>query len=54
MAICKIKKQIDTRRVFLSLGSPIGPNGEFKFFKKLEMPEPDFSADAVLEDYADV
>ena len=38
----------------MSLGSPIGFNSEYKFFKKLEMPEPDFDQECVLEDYCDI
>jgi hypothetical protein len=50
----KIKKYSDQQRVFIALGSPIGPNSEFKFFKKTEMPEPDWSAEPIVEDYVDL
>ena len=39
VAICKIKKEMDSQRIFVIFGANIGRNNEFKFFKKQEIPE---------------
>ena len=53
--ICKIRKEADSQRIFLLFGSAVGYNGEFKFFKKQEIPTlNDFTTEALLEDYVDI
>ena len=53
--ICKIRKEADSQRIFLLFGSAVGQNGEFKFFKKQEIPTlNDFTTEALLEDYVDI
>ena len=37
--VCKVQKDQDSQRVYLVFGGHVGPNYEFKFFKKQEMPE---------------
>lgn len=38
-AIVKIRKEQNSHRVFIIFGGPVGPNNEFRFFKKLEIPD---------------
>lgn len=54
-AICKIKKEKDSQRVFIIFGGAVGPSHEFKFFKRQEIPEiNDESEDAISQDYVDI
>jgi hypothetical protein len=53
--ICKIRKEQESHRVFLIFGGPIGPNFEFKFFKKQEVPEfAEVTEDSIIHDYIDI
>lgn len=53
--VCKIKKEQDSQRVFLIFGGNVGPNNEFKFFKKQEFPEiSDLAEEAVVQDFVDM
>ncbi|CAG9320423.1 unnamed protein product [Blepharisma stoltei] len=54
-AVCKIKKEQDSQRVFLIFGGNVGMNNEFKFFKKQEFPEiTDMAEEAVVQDFVDM
>ena len=37
--VCRVRKEGEIRRAFIILGAPIGPHNEFKFFKKVELPD---------------
>ena len=37
--VCRVRKEAEIRRAFIILGAPIGPHNEFKFFKKVELPD---------------
>jgi hypothetical protein len=50
--VCRIRKEGDIRRAFLILGAPVGASSEFKFFKKVELP--DQAEHAVESDSLDV
>ena len=53
--VCKVRKEQDTQRVFLIFGGHVGPNNEFKFFKKQEFPEiGEGSEEALSQDYVDL
>lgn len=53
--VVKVKKEIDSQRVFLIFGGNIGSNHEFQFFKKQELPEiGDVSEDWVIQDFVEL
>ncbi|OMJ93698.1 hypothetical protein SteCoe_3262 [Stentor coeruleus] len=53
--VIKIKKELDSQRVFLIFGGNIGNNHEFRFFKKQELPEiGDASEDWVMQDFIEL
>eukprot|EP00362_Geleiidae_sp_MMETSP1317_P002117 CAMPEP_0201281712 /NCGR_PEP_ID=MMETSP1317-20130820/3873_1 /ASSEMBLY_ACC=CAM_ASM_000770 /TAXON_ID=187299 /ORGANISM="Undescribed Undescribed, Strain Undescribed" /LENGTH=80 /DNA_ID=CAMNT_0047592387 /DNA_START=245 /DNA_END=487 /DNA_ORIENTATION=+ len=53
--ICKVRKESDSQRIFLLFGSTVGEQGEFKFFKKQEIPSLcEVTTEAILEDYVDI
>jgi hypothetical protein len=37
--VVKIRKEQNSNRVFLIFGGAVGQNNEFRFFKKLEIPD---------------
>jgi hypothetical protein len=53
-AICQISKEINQYRAFVQLGGPVGAFSDFKFFKKIELPEVLVTEEGMLEDYIDV
>ncbi|OMJ82656.1 hypothetical protein SteCoe_16578 [Stentor coeruleus] len=54
IAICKIKKEQDSQRVFLIFGANIGKQNNFKFLKKQEFPEISMKSDEVYNDFVDM
>ena len=53
--VCKVSKEQDAHRVFLAFGGHVGTRGEFRFFKRQEVPilGPS-SEEAVRQDYIDL
>jgi len=53
--VCKVKKEQDSQRVFLIFGANVGPNNEFKFFKKQEFPEiNEPNEECLIQDYTEM
>ena len=53
--VCKVKKEQDTQRVFLTFGAHVGPHNEFKFFKRQELPElAEHNEEALAQDFVDL
>jgi hypothetical protein len=54
-AICKIKKEQDSQRVFVVFGAALGPNADFKFLCKQEIPYADSpTLENILLDFTEI
>lgn len=55
VVICKVRKEQECQRAFLIFGAPVGPNSEFRFFRKQEIVNPSQeSQESQFYDFIDI